>query len=603
MVLSRSQILERLKNPQKTSAIQTAVTHEDKIKFHTKTVDSKEFSPYFSTFLKWVESDISLPADKLQIFKGMCQFPLATNVLCDTIFDEYEKIYTAQDSFFDVDMQDDSLKADFLDYLENTIKLREYLKGPGFEEFKTQPNCIYVIDLATDQKTRWPEPYRITVDINTVHDIEIVKMPDGLRRIGFLIYHTDENTYYVLDDVYYRRYTKVDGEFSEVPDIEEPHYLLYTPARFAIQNQMYNDFDSSPVTRKGPLSREAANLNWLLFFKIAERMVETYGPFPIATIPKNNCDYTDPHGAQCNNGILAGEKRNGAIYERKCPACNSKSSLVGPGTVFARPIAKTKDDVQLVDPVTFTSPETANLEYITKKIDYYEREIFANSVGDTDQTITKEAVNEDQVQANFEGRKSVLSRIKKERELLEVWTVDTIGKLRYGNLYIKCVDNLGDQWLLQSPDELITSYDLKKKAGLPAYLIGQAKESFVQTEYRNNPSLKARMDLMELLEPWPDRSIDECVAGQFDFKYPEKFLLKFDFNKFIRKFELQNGDIVIWGSALTLDAKIEKLDKILLDYGKQEYKALSKEFTERQSAETENLKQKGKGSPEKRKGR
>jgi hypothetical protein len=59
-------------------------------------------------------------------------------------------------------------------------------------------------------------------------------------------------------------------------------------------------------------------------------------------------------------------------------------------------------------------------------------------------------------------------------------------------------------------------------------------------------------------------------AYQLNVLYKEKFDLKLDFAKFVSKFELVNGDIVQWGSLLSLDQKINRLTQILISYVKTE---------------------------------
>jgi len=208
------------------------------------------------------------------------------------------------------------------------------------------------------------------------------------------------------------------------------------------------------VARKVPLSDSLGDLDWLLAYKIFERMYEVFGPFPITTIPETDCNYLDALNNPCKGGYVSGIDLNGKEYERECPVC-AKNNLVGPGSIFTRPVPRQKEDPDLTNAVEITPADVESLDYITKKIDYLEREIFANNVGDSDQNITKEAINEDQVLMNMEGRRSVLQKIKKDFELTEKFLIDTIGRLMYADYYVGSQVNYGEQFLLMSAAEVV----------------------------------------------------------------------------------------------------------------------------------------------------
>lgn len=508
-----------------------------------------------------------LPDDKFASFKGMCEFPLSTTPLCNSIFDEYEKIFEAQDYYFDVELLDDTLKAEFRDYLK-TIGVHNYFKSKGFEAYKTQPACIYVVDLPAMQSSDRPQPYFYQVAISQLVDIAIETQRDGCERIGYIIFKTAADLFVAIDDARYRLFQK-DKQGNYLMLVDSPHNLGYTPATFLVHTRLYSQEKGSPVARKVMISNTVRDLDWLLFYKVAGRMYETYGPFPITTVPDTNCNYTDNLGNTCNGGHIPALKRDGTPSYYECPNCK-KNNLVGPGTVFTKPVPRSKEDPVLDSPVDITPADVESLNYITEKIDYLEREIYQNNVGGSDETVTKEAVNEKQVQSTVEGKRNVLCNVKKNFEHTEKFIIDTLGRLMYGDYYVSCTVNYGEQFLLYTADTVTEQYTIMKKAGLPNYLVSGKKKLLIQTEYKNNPYEKQRAEILNLLEPWPDMSPDECRMYQLNLYFPEKFLLKLDFTNFVSRFELANGDIVVWGSALSLDKKIERLTEILLKYATTE---------------------------------
>ncbi len=572
MVLSLQQVKERIRNPESSSAIFDAQRHENRIKLHTKAVDDRsKASPYFSSFLDWVKNGIKLPSDKMQAFEGMCQFPLATNALCNSVFDEYEKIFTAQDSFFDVELMDDSLKVDFKRFLQDA-DIDVFFKEVVFKAYQKQPACVLVVDLPNIQITQRPRPYVNKISINAIVDIGLIKNSRGQQSISYLIYKISDKKYIAIDDASYRLLEETESDGNNEREyfllLESTHGLGYTPATFIAQTPLYDDEDMSPVARKTQMSDVIGDLDWLLFFKIAKRLYETYGPFPIMTIPDGDCSFEDAEGHKCQGGYIAYTDSYGLSSHKECPVCK-KNSVIGPGTIFTRPTPKSKDDPELGEAVTITPPHVLSLEYINKHIDYLEWEIYANCVGSADETVTKEAVNAKQVQVTVEGKRNVFLRLKREFEATKKFLVDTMGRLRYGPYFLESTVNFGEQFLLYTVKDLADQIKVFKDAELPEHAVHQKKKELMQREYKNNPYALKRAELLDMLEPFPDKSIDQCIDMMIDQKYPEKFIVKLDFNTFISKFELSNGDIVQWGSAISLNKKIELLTEILTNYGKE----------------------------------
>jgi hypothetical protein len=571
MVLSLQQVKERIRTPASSSAILEAQLHENRIKFHTKAVDREgKISPYFHTFIAWVTK--LLPSDKVQSFRDMCILPLATTALCNSVFDEYEKMFTAQDSYFDVEMLDDTMAVEYKKYLQD-IDIVKYFKTVAFRSYQTQPNCVFVVDLPAIQTTDRPRPYYYKVDVSNFHELELKRDYSGNERIALLIFKISDKKFIVIDDTSYRVMEETEeGDSEGRKDYrllsESFHNLGFVPATFLPKTPLYSD-DEAAIVRKVQTSDNLGDLDWLLFFKVAARVYETYGPFPIMVMPEDSCEYTDAAGNICTSGVVSYMKENGEVSSYACPACAKKNNFAGAGTIVEVPYPKTKDDPVLPDAVKIIAPHIPSLDYIQKKIDFLEWEIYANCVGSADETVTKEAVNQKQVQVTVEGKRNVLLRIKRDFEATQKFLVDTMGKLMYGDYYLNCVVNYGEQFLLYTAKDIADQYKIFKEVGVSGYITAQKKKQLIQTEYRNNPYELKRAQLLDLLEPFSELSLSECVTYQLDLKYPEKFLLKLDFAKFISRFELTNGDIVQWGMRLSTEKKIDTLTQKLIEYVKQ----------------------------------
>lgn len=576
MVLYPATILELLKNPAAKAQIADALAHEERVKLHTKAVDKKDKAPRsFTRFLEWVKDEIKLPVDKFNAFEALCKFPLPTTGLCNSIFEEYEKIFQAQDPYYAYQLLDDTLQGDFKEYIETTLNVRRYFETKGFEEYRTQFNCLYVVDMPAEQDpaSPWPAPYFYKVPISSVVDIGTEYNVDNTRRVGYLIFLTSSLRAVQIDDQYYRVLEKVkEGDQWRITS-EAIHGLGYTPARFFASQDLYDPLeDKNHVAKKITVSGSVGDLDWLLFFQVAGRCFEIFGPFPIFTVPETDCDFVDVNKNHCQHGMVSYvNSRDGSAGSYACPVC-TKNNLVGPGTLFTRPTPKTKEDPQLPAAVEITAAPVESLQWIADRIDFYQWEVYANCVGSDDQVPQKEAINEKQVQTNVESKRNVLMRIKRDFETMEKFIIDTIGRLQYGDYYVDSTVSLGEQFLLYTAREVTDQYATYKKTGLPTHMVAKKRELLVQTEFKNNPYEKQRSDLLDHLEPWADYSLTECQTYMLDQRFPEKFLLKLNFPNFVQTFERKNGDIVSWGSALSLDDKINKLTQIFTDYAREEFK-------------------------------
>lgn len=576
MVVSPEEIIKRLQSPNNSAAIAHAIDHENRIKFHAKTVHDRQMaSPYLDRFLEWVKTGIGLPADKFEVFEGMLQFPLATTSSVDTIFDEFEKIFTANDAYFNVTLLDDTLKEDFTNYINEVLKLRSYFKTEGFDAFKTHFNCIFLIDLPAIQTTPWPEPYVRKIPIRYVHELEVERDADGTERIGFFIYKATDRRFVAVDGAAWRVYQQRETGDANGPEFillsEAIHNLGFCPATFLPKSPLYSGEDNSPIARKGPLAKSASDLDYLLYWTNSQRCVEAYGPFPVAIIPEDD----DCAQEGCHNGIITSVGKDGHNAYYPCPYC-TKKSLVGVGTVYKQAVPQSSDDPDMQQAVQFITMSPENLDHIEAQREKLDMKIYEDSVGDNNEMITKEAINEDQVKASAKGRENVILSIARDFELCEKFFVDTMGRLRYGSYYVSCDLSYGQQFITLRSGEVVERFELIKKAGFPVHLIATQRELFIQTEFRNNPYQRARAKILSQLEPWIDLSVGECLGFQYNLLFPVDFLLKSDFSKYIAKFERENADIVEWGSAIDFATKIDNLQKLLYDQAKEQASAAVK---------------------------
>ena len=118
MGLEIQEIREVLKNPRNKGKIPLAVSHEQRLKFHSETALSRtQMSNAANIFLKWVQTLI--PKDKFAIFLSLFKCPVDTVKLTDETYSALEKVFDGRDPVFEYEFLSEETSNDWLAFLDN----------------------------------------------------------------------------------------------------------------------------------------------------------------------------------------------------------------------------------------------------------------------------------------------------------------------------------------------------------------------------------------------------------------------------------------------------------------------------------------------------
>ncbi len=577
MILEDSQAIQILKE-QRHQDLFDAQLHEERLTLHSQAVDcgignnSREYSAY-PDFLERYPRNI-LPKDKAETFVNLMTWPLPTVPTVSKAFKELAKVHDGQNKVLEFFFKDEELEQDFNEYRE-LIQERSFWNNDGWNVVKHRINSVLAIDLEAVQDGR-PSPKQFLIRIENVHSI--LNTPDG--RCEYLIWKalpTLEDKQngitsiaFIYDDNSYRKAVLFQNKkFFEIVD-NVPHDLGYTPAK-----QFWNEkLDTSLIKKKAPHSDELGNLDWLLFQTGTERHLSLYAGFPIITAYSEECNYKSEDGFACDGGWInsvisplheGGEER---INSSPCPICETRK-LIGAGSIKEVPAPQEKEDHTLMPAVNVTEGDVNSLKWFEESTDSLRKRFIEAVVGIGGEPTNNQAQNEKQITGSFESKQQILLDIAQNYEIITKFTLDTIGLLRYGkDQYQGSAVSYGTKFFLQTEEQLLLNYDQAKKDGLPNYMLEQNRESILQKKFKNDPTMMARVSLLDLLEPYPDYSIDQLTG--WDFIVREKKALKAYFNDYIKRFEIENGDIVKWMSEIPLEIKVAKINDILMGYLKEE---------------------------------
>jgi uncharacterized protein YqgQ len=497
------------------------------------------------------------------MFKTLFRFPVKTNEVTSICFDKLSRIFEGKNPLYSYQFTNSEYKDDFAWYRAYKLQEPKVWATKGWEFFKTEINSVLVVDVPMEQKTDLPEPYFYWLPIGDVINFEADRTTGEMR---WIIFRQDGDRICVIDDVSYRVYK---GKTNiETLESENRHDLGFCPARF-----FWNEAISleRPDVKASPITKVLDSLDWFLFYAISKRHLDLYGSYPIYSGYEQACDFhNDESGDYCDGGFLRNRQGqylfDSAGMLLPCPKCGQKR-IIGAGSFVEIPVPTQDGQPDLKNPVQMLAVDRNSLEYNTSEVERLRTEIITSVVGTNEEITTRDALNEQQIRANFESQTTVLNRIKKGFEEAMQWVDSTVCKLRYGDGFVTCSINLGTDFYLYDVQELRNQYKTAKEIGSSEAELDALQKRIIETEYRNDPEQLQRMLLFADLEPYRHLTRNEVKElFEKELATKEDYLIKLNFANLVSRFERENMNIVEFGGAIPYDRKIEIINQKFKDY-------------------------------------
>lgn len=570
MGLDINEIKKEVQAPKKRATIQRAITHQNRIKFHAQTRIVPFISQPITDFLLWVDSLI--PHYKAKIFKQLFRYPVATNEVTGICFDRLSRIFDGRNPAFNYQFMTTEQRDDWEYYRQDVLKEPNVWNQQGWDIFKTEHNSVLIVDLPKEQDPadHYPQPYFYWLRMENVITYEVDKKTGNME---WIIFRQHDKKIAVFDDEYYRVYEEKDaGQLGELL-VENKHDLGYCPARF-FWNEPLNL--QEPDIKAHPLSKMLSALDWYLFYHTSKKHLDMYGSYPIYSGYEQSCDYhNDETGDECDGGFL---KDRSGHYKLdltgqlvRCPKCGDKR-IVGVGSFVEVPIPQ-ENQPDLRNPVQMLTVDRQGLDYNVEEQTRLKTEIITSVCGVDGDVMQTEAVNEKQIDANFENQSTILNRVKKGFEDAQNFVDSTICKLRYGNLFVSAKINLGTEFYTTTPAELRKQYKDAKDGGASEAELDNLQTQILETEYRHNPTQLQRMLILAELEPY--RHLTRAEVMDLYSKQlitEDELVVKLNFSNFVRRFERENTNVLEFGTQIPYSKKIEVLTNKFLDYANERRK-------------------------------
>lgn len=567
MALSIADIKTRLTERKKKQTINAAIYHQNRVKFHalTSLQNTQCQTLALNDFLGWVKQ--LLPNDKYAIFKQLFRFPVKTNELTGICFDKLSRIFDGRNPAFNYQFMNTEERDDWEYYRQDVLNEPEVWETMGWEHFKTEINSVLIVDMPTEPSgDKYPQPYFYFLTINNVIDYE-VNAKSG--NMDYIIFKQPNNTLAVIDELSYRVYKYKDAKIGEEL-VNNPHGLGYCPARFFWNEPI--DLER-PDVKKSALTKQLESLDWFLFFHLSKRHLDMYGAYPIYSGYAQNCDYVNEEtGETCDGGFLR-DKLGKYIYDSagllcKCPKCSDKR-INGVGSFVEIPIPD-ENQVDLRNPVQMLTADVSSLKYNVDEETRLKENIIKAVVGEETEILNNQALNETQVQANYESQSQILQRVKRGFEEAQKFVDETICRLRYKDKFVSAKISYGTDFFMQSAEELRARYKTAKESGATEAELDALQNQIIESEYRNNPMQLQRMIILADLEPMRHFTHAEAI-GLYDKQLisAEELQTKLHFSEYVRRFERENTNVLEFAVTLPYEKKIQIIKNTFRNYANE----------------------------------
>lgn len=567
MGLGINDIKKQITERKKWATINRAIVHQQRIKFHAETFVAPYISQPLTDFLNFVSNLI--PDDKFKIFKTLFRYPVKTNEVTGICFDKLSRIFDGRNPAFNYQFMESGQRDDWEYYRQNVLREPEIWSSKGWEYFKTEINSVLIVDLPTEQDAadKYPRPYFYWLPIEQVITFDADPVMGVMR---WIIFKQDDKRIAVIDDERYRVFTEKDGNIGDLL-IDSPHDLGYTPARF-----FWNEAISlrEPDVKASPLTEQLESMDWYLFYHISKRHLDMYGSYPIYSGYEQSCDFSNAeNGDYCDGGFLKDKqgryKLDQAGILERCPKCGDKR-IAGVGSFVEIPVPDGDKQPDLRNPVQMLTVDRNSLDYNVAEEERLRNNIITSIVGTNEEITTRDALNEQQIKANFESQSTILNRVKKGFEAAQQFVDETVCRLRYGNLFVSAKINLGTEFYIYDAMELRKRYKLAKETGASEAELDAMQNQIIETEYRNDSTQLQRMLVLAELEPYRHLTSAEVLNlyGQQIISEPE-LRVKLNFANLVRRFERENTNILEFGTQIPFSEKIKVITNKFYEYASE----------------------------------
>ena len=512
----------------------------------------------------WVRNTLQND-EKFDLFCQLFRYPVKTNEVTGQIFDRLSRIFNSSNASFEYIFDSEEDRNDWDTYRRSVLQEPNVWQNEAWEYFKTDINSVLVVDMPEGGSKGRKNPYFYFVKIENI--VNYSALPNG--HMEWIVFRDGERLI-MIDDECYCSFIDENGDIDDVK--ESRHGLGYCPAMFFGNTSISLSY---PDVKSNPITKVLGTLDMYLFKVVCKQHLELYNSYPVMMSVEAECDYENELHEHCENGVLYKPDGTPATIEgggiKKCPKCGDGRKLYGPGSHVSYPapgkditgeeVADMRNPVQLLDVAK------DSLDYNVEECNRLREEIISTCCGTAGEILHSEALNETQVEGNFDIQTTILCRVKKAFEEAQKFVDDTICRLRYGDSFRSSTINYGTDFYFYSSTILRNQYTLAKTSGASESELDALYYRLIRAEYRNNPILQQRMKMLADIEPNMHLTRNE-VSELYDKGVisDEDYLMKMNFTTYLHRYERENMDIMSLSEEIPYTKRIDMIIATIRSY-------------------------------------
>lgn len=573
-MLSADDVIQRLKNPVNTKALQRARQDERRHTMHVRGERS-----LVEEFLAKID-----PLETSDTHRMRLRFSRA---LSKTVFSQVtnlcSKCFTMQGTNYLFRFTDDQFVDDFRQFLEsprNGQNFYQFLHAKLEQCLHTGFAGLLLVDLPpTDPLTpvldgALPEPFIRYINSDKIYDLEVVG-----HAVTFCVLQQEKmitvagagppggrpgqpqkkrvTEYYVFEPDITRVFEKRDDKYVHQTARDVINELGEVPL-YVISDRTISPDDDVQRTSHIEAGMELADM--LLSDHSDHEMNKKLHAYMEKWSYGTKCPTCSGDKTIVMKDVDGGRRI-------PCGACNATGRIipVGPDRIYVMDPPRTKNDIDVRPPAGYIDKDLAPTQYLQEQIDKAEdkipRAIFSREGIVSFNTKVETAHGKElDMQSVYDKLRQITDNIERVARSC----INAMARLRYGDRFLSSAINYSRNYGLLSVAYLEKQFQEQKAAQVEDNLLVQTLRELIAARYRNNPDLQARELLKLDLVPFPSMTIDEVQS--MTFVREEDKRMKIYFNEYLQRFEREEADLLVFGSLLSYREKVQRIKDVLFTY-------------------------------------
>lgn len=496
-MLQVSEVIQLIKNGV-SKRVRDARDYSERLNMHVtgKNVEDhlKEFKQYESDSQKEVRQRL------VKSNKGLFSFLLRP----------IDKVFTAKGGMVSYNLQDRQLESlkELISDVSDGLDIKSYLKKKVKTQYVIDPNAFIMVDIDDEGN----------LDTKVFTSQNILWYDNRGNHVKAVIFEpytsddeNDKKEYYrVIDEKTDSIYVK-DGDviiLDETTIIE--NVLGYVPAY--ILGDLHDPNSSNFLSIIDDVIEDASEHLRDVSVNIVHKLSHGYAKYWQYPESCNTCG---------GEGTIKKKDDDGNVVEDICPDCSGQGVKTRKDASDVMLIPIPDEDSKKIAPEVggYINPSIEIWKQYNEDIAGIRTEMFQRLWGTTYQT---DADNETATGRllNVQPEAQRVTGISKSFSNMHEFILDTYGRLLLSNDY-KSEVSYGTRYLMESPDELLKTYQEAKEKNLPPVLQTDLLDRYYQTEYANNNIEYKKRKKILAVEPFPGMTAIEVKGlgvDQLDYR-------------------------------------------------------------------------------------